>query len=173
MVIREMTLEECRDALAKGDVARLACESGGQPYIVPVYLAYDGEALYGFGTVGHKIDCMRANPLVCLEMDEVKSESDWMSVIVYGRYEELPDTPEYESARLHAHELLQKRAVWWEPAYVAGVHGDRAQPLTPVFYRIRITRMTGRRPHSVEDQPGPSTRSRSRLNRMLDRVLGR
>ena len=37
---------------------------------------------------------MRANPLVCVEWDEVTSFDHWISVIVYGRYEELPDASE-------------------------------------------------------------------------------
>lgn len=172
MVIHKMTLTECRKALAKAEVARLACESNGQPYVVPVYLAYDGKCLYGFSTVGQKIEFMRANPLVCMEIDDVKNQNHWMSVIVFGRYEELPDTPEYFAARSHALELLQKRAIWWEPAYIAGAHDDEAEPLTPIFYRINIDRMTGHRaPDSDEVQPVP--RTRSRLTRVVERVLGR
>jgi hypothetical protein len=173
MVIREMTPEECRRALAEADIARLACESGGQPYVVPVYLAYDGTALYGFSTVGRKIEFMRANPLVCVEIDDVESQSQWISVVVFGRYEELPDTPDNEAARLHTHELLQKRAMWWQPAYVAGTHGDLASPLIPVFYRIHIARMTGHRPDSIEPEAVPPTRARRRRSRLLDRVLGK
>lgn len=175
MVIQEMTLEECRNALAEAGVARLACESGGQPYVVPVYLACDGKCLYGFSTLGQKIERMRANPLVCVETDEFKSQNHWMSVVVFGRYEELPDTPEYKAVRLHALELLQERPMWWEPAYVVGAHRDRANPLTPIFYRIHLDRMTGHRvsPDSVEVQPVPPTRARSRLNRLLDRVLAK
>ena len=104
MVIHEMTLEECRDVLAEGHVARLVCEMNDQPYAVPVYLAYDGNYLFGFATMGYKIDCMRSNPLVCVEIDEVKSENQWMSVVVFGKYEELADTPEYQTTRAHAHE---------------------------------------------------------------------
>jgi len=48
MLIDEMTIEECRDALAQASLARLACEMDGQPYVVPVYLAYDGSDLIGF-----------------------------------------------------------------------------------------------------------------------------
>ncbi|MFY9608112.1 MAG: pyridoxamine 5'-phosphate oxidase family protein [Blastocatellia bacterium] len=175
MVIQEMTPEECRKALAETGVARLACESAGQPYVVPVCLAYDGKCLYGFSTLGQKIEHMRANPLVCLEIDDVKDQHHWMSVVAFGRFEELPDKPEFKAVRLHALELLQKRATWWEAACVAWAHGDRANPLTPVFYRIHLDRMTGRRvsPDSVEIQPAPTTRGHSRLNRLLDRVLGK
>ena len=68
---------------------RLACSFENQPYIVPVYLAYAARALYGFATMGQKIDWMRANPKVCVETDGVRSQTDWWSVVVQGRFEEL------------------------------------------------------------------------------------
>ncbi|HZM91010.1 MAG TPA: pyridoxamine 5'-phosphate oxidase family protein [Blastocatellia bacterium] len=172
MVIHEMTLEECRDVLAQGHVARLVCEMDDQPYAVPVYLAYDGTYLFGFATMGYKIDCMRSNPLVCVEIDEVKSENQWMSVVVFGKYEELADTPEYETTRAHAHELLQKRAMWWEPACVAVEHTEFPKTFAPIFYRIHIDRMTGHRalPDTV-DHPAAPAAGQSWLRKLLDRVL--
>jgi hypothetical protein len=92
---------------------------------------------------------MRSNPLVCLEIDERTSHHEWMSVVVCGRYEELPETPEFGPARAQAWEVLQRRAMWWEPAYVATPHREQ---FTPIFYRIHIRQMTGRRamPDPVE-----------------------
>jgi nitroimidazol reductase NimA-like FMN-containing flavoprotein (pyridoxamine 5'-phosphate oxidase superfamily) len=172
MLIYEMTVEECRDALAQANLARLACEMDGQPYVVPVYLIYDGNCLFGFSTMGYKIDCMRANSLVCVEIDDIKTQNQWMTVVVYGIYEELPDTPGYEAMRAHAHELLQKRAVWWEPACVTVANRDYPGPLAPIFYRIHIDRMTGHRasPDLVEVHPAPATKPRRWLSRLLDRV---
>lgn len=173
MVIHEMTLEECHDALAQANLSRLACQRDGQAYVVPVYLSYDGKYLYGFSTLGQKVDWMRANPLVCVEIDDVKSQNRWMSVVVYGRYEELPDTPEHKAVRLHAHELLQKRAMWWEPGCLAIEHRHSPNSLTPIFYRIRLDRMTGHQgsPDSVEGEPAPPTNARNWLSSVLDRVL--
>lgn len=175
MVIHEMTIEECRDALAHANVARLVCEMDDQPYAVPVYLAYDGTYLFGFATMGYKIDCMRSNPLVCVEIDEVKSENQWMSVIVLGTYEELPDTEKYKAARAHAHELLHRRAMWWEPAGVPVEGRKYPNSLAPIFYRIRIDRMTGHRgsPDRVEGLPAAPAKDQSWLNKLLDRVLPR
>lgn len=96
MIIRELSQEECLVALAKVRLARLACAFENQPYVVPVYLSYDEatRSLYGFTTPGQKIDWMRANPLVCVEVDEVAAYDTWTSIIVFGRYEELSDGPE-------------------------------------------------------------------------------
>ncbi len=172
MVIHEMTLTECHEALAQAHLARLACEREGQVYVVPVYLTYDGTYLYGFSTLGQKIDWMRANPHVCVEIDDVKSQILWTSVVVFGTYEELPDTLEHKASRLHAHELLQRQAMWWEPACVAVEHRDSPNSVTPIFYRVRLDRLTGHRasPDSVESQSAPPTNTRNWLSSLLDRV---
>lgn len=149
MLIHEMTEDECVAALEQVHFGRLACVRGDQPYIVPIYFSYDGKSLYAITTRGRKIEWMRSNPLVCLEIDERTSHYQWMSVVVFGRYEELPDTPKYEAARAHALEVLQKRTMWWEPACVPTENRERR---SPIFYRIHIAQMTGRRatPDPVE-----------------------
>jgi nitroimidazol reductase NimA-like FMN-containing flavoprotein (pyridoxamine 5'-phosphate oxidase superfamily) len=92
MLIREMNKNECLRVLAGSRLARLACAHENQPYVVPVYLAYDeaSRCLYGFTTPGQKVEWMRTNPLVCVEVDEVTSYDQWVSVIAFGRYEEFP-----------------------------------------------------------------------------------
>ena len=106
MVIREMSREECLRVLAGARLARLACAHENQPYVVPVYLAYHEASgcLYGFTTPGQKVEWMRANPLVCVEVDEIAAYDQWVSVIAIGRYEELPETPGSDGARLRAPE---------------------------------------------------------------------
>ena len=48
--------DECRAALGRVNFGRLACARDNQPYIVPIYFAYDGHHVYGFSTPGQKID---------------------------------------------------------------------------------------------------------------------
>ena len=145
MLIREMTRQASLDLLARTHLGRLACSQGSQPYVVPCYFVYNNNSLYSFATVGQKIDWMRANPLVCVEADEVVSPEEWMSVIVFGRYEELPDTPEYQPERAFAYNLLQKKAMWWEPVFVKTILHGTQRPLVPVFYRIHVGHITGHR----------------------------
>jgi uncharacterized protein len=52
---------------------------------MPIYFAYQPDRLYGFSSVGRKIEWMRANPRVCVEADEVTDHFHWTSVIVSGR----------------------------------------------------------------------------------------
>ena len=83
MFIHNMTEAECRQVLKAAQVGRLACAQGNQPYIVPIYFAYSEHHLYAISTLGQKIEWMRANPLVCLQVDELTSNDEWMSVIVF------------------------------------------------------------------------------------------
>lgn len=142
-MIQEMSRQESLDLLARTHLCRLACAQGSQPYVVPCYFAYNDKFLYSFSTVGQKIDWMRANPLVCVEADEVVNPQEWMSVIVLGRYEEL--TPEYESERVIAYNLLHKKTRWWEPGYLKAILHGTERPLVPVFYRIHVDQITGHR----------------------------
>ena len=159
MLIQELTSQESLDLLARTRLGRLACAQGAQPYVVPFYFAYDSGYLYSFSTVGQKVEWMRANPLVCVEAAEMVSPERWVSVIVFGRYEELPDTPEWQSTRRLAHTLLKRNAVWWEPAYVkTTLHGTQ-RPLVPVFYRIHSLQITGHRATPAPVTPPETGRS--------------
>jgi uncharacterized protein len=187
MVIREMSREECLRVLAGAKVARLACAYENQPYVLPVTLAYPGtsgggDCLYGFTTPGQKIEWMRANPLVCVEVDEVPNANQWVSVIAFGRYEELPgeETPDPQGRpdeRLVAHQILQSHAMWWataSAAHAARVHRDLGAPLVPVFYRVRMSKITGHEA-TREASDGIASTSAQKpcwLRRALQRVYG-
>lgn len=145
MLIGEMSVAECHRMLKKMSFGRLACARDHQPYVIPIYFALDESYIYAFSTLGRKIEWMRKNPLVCIEVDDVQHQSDWTSVVVFGHYEELPDTPEWKHERNRALELLQERTMWWLPAYVPSTYNGKRHSSTPVFYRIRIESITGYR----------------------------
>lgn len=176
MVIEELTDRECRAVLARTHLARLACSLNHQPYIVPIHVDFHDSNLFGFATLGQKIEWMRKNPLVCVEVDELSTDHQWTTVVMSGRYEELPDTSDYAYERSIAQYLFQRHAVWWEPASVP-LAGQRPRPL--VLFRILIVQMTGRRggpdrpqvPVLLDDAPD-GERSRGLLH-VLRRVLRR
>ena len=141
MLIQTMTIQECWQMLARNNIARLACARDNQPYIVPLRVDLDGDCLYGYSTLGRKIEWMRTNPLVCLECEELTTDRHWASVIVFGHYEELPHTPENEAPRQVAQRLFQKHPMWWEPAAVA----PDGEKRPAIVFRIHIASVTGRR----------------------------
>lgn len=151
MLISEMSGGQCRELIARLGFGRLACAHQDQPYIVPIYFAYEPDHLYGFSTFGQKIEWMRNNPRVAVEIDEVIDPMRWKSVIVRGRYEELPDQPAYQAERDQAQRLLEKRFLWWQTAYAAMLlrrkqaHSHHYPVDPPLFYCIHIESLTGHR----------------------------
>ncbi|HEY5883323.1 MAG TPA: pyridoxamine 5'-phosphate oxidase family protein [Pyrinomonadaceae bacterium] len=143
-----MSRSECEEVLNRANVGRLACARDNQPYVVPINFAFDDPYLYGFTTLGQKVEWMRSNPLVCFEVDEVTNQSEWTSIVGFGRYEELPDQPDYAETRKRAYACLQKRVMWWEPAFVSPGHRHQPHSLTPIVYRIHIDILTGHRANS-------------------------
>ena len=55
MVIRVINEKECRGALGRASLGRLGCSLNDQPYVVPVYLAYEADYIYFFSTIGQKL----------------------------------------------------------------------------------------------------------------------
>jgi nitroimidazol reductase NimA-like FMN-containing flavoprotein (pyridoxamine 5'-phosphate oxidase superfamily) len=171
MLIQTMKEDECHSMLTRSRLGRLACAHENQPYIVPIYFAFEHPYLYAFTTPGQKVEWMRDNPLVCLEVDEVEDSENWTSVVVFGRYEELREVPERREPSLHALDLLNKSAGWWQPGCASSVHRDPPRPVVPVFYRICIDRISGRRATSTPAGPdraspgSPTQDSQSRLRR--------
>jgi nitroimidazol reductase NimA-like FMN-containing flavoprotein (pyridoxamine 5'-phosphate oxidase superfamily) len=103
--------------------------------------AYHGNSLYCASTIGQKIEWMRENPLVAVEVDEIENAQHWESVIVLGRYEEILQTPEMRDRSQLAWSLLQEHTLWWEPGYVETILGGAERPMAPLYFRIRIERM--------------------------------
>jgi nitroimidazol reductase NimA-like FMN-containing flavoprotein (pyridoxamine 5'-phosphate oxidase superfamily) len=144
MLIHELTPTECRDILSRATLARLACARADQPYVVPVSFSYDAESncLFSFSTVGRKVDWMRENPKVCVEVDDVDDRFHWTTIVIFGRYEEIDGSVEHKDLRERALALFEGRSEWWLPG--AAKLAPREHPAV-VVYRIHVDRMTGRR----------------------------
>ena len=151
MLIQELTNEDNLNLLAHMHLGRLGCAQGPQPYVVPFYFAYADNHLYSFATIGQKIEWMRANPLVCVETDRIVNSEEWVSIIIFGRYEELPDEPKWKAERGLAYRLLQQKANWWEPGYTKTIAHGTERTLVPVYFRIRIVEISGH--HGASDSP--------------------
>jgi nitroimidazol reductase NimA-like FMN-containing flavoprotein (pyridoxamine 5'-phosphate oxidase superfamily) len=158
VLVEEMTAEECRKAMSSAVFGRLASVQDGQPYVVPVSFAVDGDYAYLFSMPGRKVDSMRKNPRVCLEVDDVNGQTSWASIVVLGRYEELPDTPDHRPDRMRAQRLLNGHPSWWLPGAVADAGRVASESVTPVFYRICMEHLTGRRGVPAPDEAARTAR---------------
>ena len=144
MLIHELSERDCFEVLGRGTLGRLGCARHDQPYVVPIHFSFDPDrrCLYAFSAIGQKIEWMRDNPKVCLEVEEIADSQQWTTVVVMGQYLEIQRTPEDAEVRRRAELLFEERQEWWLPAAgrtKAGEHG------AVVIYSIVIDRITGRR----------------------------
>jgi nitroimidazol reductase NimA-like FMN-containing flavoprotein (pyridoxamine 5'-phosphate oxidase superfamily) len=97
--------QEVENVIRHQLIGRLGCYADGRVYVVPVSYAYDGEFIYAFSREGMKVDMMRKNPQVCLQIDNMNYMDNWESVIIWGEFEELTE----REKRNYALEKLMNR----------------------------------------------------------------
>jgi uncharacterized protein len=142
-----LTEKQVDELIDKALYAHLGCQVGGKPYVVPISYARMGNDLVGHTNEGLKVRAMRENPVVCIQIDDVKGLSDWTSVILWGRFEELsgPDFVHAEQRLIDRYgpmyqenpddELVERDAF---PPRLNGKPADR------IVYRINVTERSGR-----------------------------
>jgi uncharacterized protein len=134
-MISEIGYRESRELLRNQNIGRLGCCINNLPYVIPVNYFFDGEDIYIHSLPGRKIQTMRANPYVCLQVDEIEDTFNWLSVIVFGRFEEVYDTAERD--RMLA-------AMFQRIPRLTPVESKARETLSDVIvFRIRIERITG------------------------------
>ncbi|HEX6184523.1 MAG TPA: pyridoxamine 5'-phosphate oxidase family protein [Pyrinomonadaceae bacterium] len=136
-MITRMSEEEVRTLLRAGRIGRLGCVADGYPYVVPINYVFDGESVVSHSLPGRKIDAMRSFPRVCLQVDEVRDQMSWKSVLVFGTFEELRNAGERERAL----GLLLSLFPQLTPVESL-IAADAGAPM-PVVYRVRVERITG------------------------------
>ena len=136
-MIKKMSRDESDALLRSQRLARLGCVSDGYPYVVPINYVYDGESVLSHSLPGRKIEAMRAAPRVCLQVDEVRDQFNWKSVLVFGTFEELTGSDE----RSRALNLLLSLFPRLTP--VESLIAEDANAPAPVVYRVRVERLTG------------------------------
>jgi hypothetical protein len=144
MLIHDLAHDECVQLLRRNSVGHLGCAKNDEPYVVPIHYSFDADlhVVYVVSTLGQKVEWMRANPRVCLTVDEITDKDHWSTVVLHGSYEELEDIPDSGHAQQRSQQLFQQRKEWWLPAM--GKHATEG-PRKVVIFQIRIDRMTGRR----------------------------
>ena len=134
-MINQLGERESRALLRGEATGRLGCSDHGKPYIVPVHYLFDNDYVYVQSPPGHKIDVLRDNPNACLQVDEVRDDAHWRSVLAFGLYEEVKDMKERER-------VLADMFKRWPRTTEVESQTKKAAPDTIIF-RIRVTDITG------------------------------
>ena len=140
--------DELHRILDEAMVMRLGMLDGDRPYVVPLNFAREGEDLWFHAAkAGHKLDCLRATPAVCVEVDHFLGlrngpsacddwSSNYESVIGFGTAEIVDDPATKRHAlRVIMHKYSGRED--WDFAE-ASVRGT-------VAVRIRLDSLSGKR----------------------------
>jgi nitroimidazol reductase NimA-like FMN-containing flavoprotein (pyridoxamine 5'-phosphate oxidase superfamily) len=161
--VQEMETKQIQELLRRVQYGHLACTDGRKPYLVPIHFAYEQPYIYVYTTEGKKTEMIRHNPRVCLQLEDVKDNKNWSSVIIDGEAEELTDSSDREKAlkaitRVNP-TLTPAVSIRWMDSWV--------RENIEVIYRIVPVETSGRESVLRSDsQPPfiPSKKSRSRLH---------
>lgn len=88
-MLGQLSPEEIEAVLTRNVIGRIGTAAEGKVYVVPVTYVYQDGYVLGHTSEGMKIEFLRSNPECCFEVDEMKSISNWQSVIAWGSFEEL------------------------------------------------------------------------------------
>ena len=136
-MIKRMSDDAAWALLRAGCLARLGCIADDSPYVVPINYAADGASVLVHTLPGRKLEAMRANPRVCLQVDDITDQYRWRSVLAYGTFVEIKNGA--ERARALGHLLAQ----FPELTPVESLIADDVAAPPPVIFRIRIDHITG------------------------------
>lgn len=81
----ELSPEECRAVLEQGRVAHIAQIDRDEPYVTPMsYVVLGGEFFFRTGQ-GRRLEALRRDPRVCVEVSRRREDAGWESVLLRGR----------------------------------------------------------------------------------------
>ncbi len=137
--MEQITKEEAKLILTNAPVAHLGVVIDDAPYVTPMSFVFDGDRILFRTMAGRKLEAMRANPSVCVEVARYdETTGDWVSVIITGQAKEVDDE---ELGAKAVDMLLEKyRSVLGSPLSRGGI-----QPIIglPHVVEILIDDITG------------------------------
>jgi uncharacterized protein len=147
-MIGKLTSQQIEELLSNNILGRIGCNDGAKTYVVPINYVYNEGFIIAHSVIGMKIEMMRKNPQVCFEVDEMKTLTNWKSVIAWGQYQELTEERDrYYAMKIFVDKMLHMKIseTAKPPELFEGrVHPHSQGTIKPVIYRIVLTEKTGR-----------------------------
>jgi uncharacterized protein len=139
--VEDMSPAEMHALLQQENFGHLGCARDSRPYVVPMHYAYDGKELFFFTTVGMKTQFIEANPLVCLQVEEITDSTHWRSVMVIGKANEITRPEETQQAM----KLITGKNPSLTPAISATQLDSLGRAVDIAIYRITPEIIDGRK----------------------------
>tara|TARA_R110000744_G_scaffold88464_3_gene172495 strand:- start:8602 stop:9057 length:456 start_codon:yes stop_codon:yes gene_type:complete len=147
-MIKNLKTEEGIRLLSDNYIGRLAFICQGNPYVVPITYYYDetSNSILGYSAEGHKMNAMRKNRSVSLEVDEITAVNNWQSILAHGIFEELQGSEAkfllHRFAQGVKNIIIRKEKII--PQSINAFSSKMNSPETPIVFRIKIVEITGK-----------------------------
>lgn len=151
---------EAWEVLARNHVGRLAFFNHGVVDIEPVNYVAEDSWLFLRSRSGTKLEVFAHHPYVAFEVDEIKSDLDWQSVVAHGTVYLM------SASSVGVDRVVYERAVRALRSYSpAALRTGDSVPSRTVVYGIHVDRITGRQAgrHAKTREP-----SAARIGRASD-----
>jgi nitroimidazol reductase NimA-like FMN-containing flavoprotein (pyridoxamine 5'-phosphate oxidase superfamily) len=84
-MIKELSRKAAEELLREQKIAHLGCVlPNGEPYVVPVNYLYMDKHIYIHTLPGRKLDALRKDSQICVQVERIKGSCRWESVIAFG-----------------------------------------------------------------------------------------
>lgn len=129
------------ELLQQSSFGHLACHVKDDIYLVPFSFTFEDGYIYSHSRPGKKIEMMRQNPKVCVQVEKIQDFYNWKSVIAWGHFEELQD----EEGLVAMRRLIKKMTEGEFNQRRSDLEVDFAAQLeSSIIYRIKIEKSSGR-----------------------------
>lgn len=145
----EMGADDCKKLLQRVGYGHLGLVRDTHPYVVPIHYAYDEPHVYIYTTEGKKTEIVRANPEVCLQVEDVNDANHWQSVIITGDAVQLTSKEEIAGAK----KLILAENPRLTPALSIRWMDSWERSNYEVVYRIMPITVTGRSTLDRDNKP--------------------
>jgi nitroimidazol reductase NimA-like FMN-containing flavoprotein (pyridoxamine 5'-phosphate oxidase superfamily) len=153
--IEEMDPGEIHDMISSENFAHLGCSRVDAPYVVPINYAFIDPYIYIYTTEGKKSEILHGNPKVCLQIEHIKSRTEWRSVIVDAIAYPVTDSEERERAV----KAILKTNPTLTPAISIHWMDDWVRENIEIIFRLEPTSRTGRKTKLSKIKPKSRRRS--------------
>ena len=137
-MIKILSENEARELLHNQKFGRLGCVlESGEPYVVPVNYLFKDDGIYVHVLPGQKLDAMRVNGKICLQVDKIEDSCRWQSAIAFGEFQEIKRM----NQKIEILKEFSSRFEHLTP--VEAMIEEQWNPGGLVVFRLNIKRITG------------------------------
>lgn len=147
-MIDKLTNDESLSVLSENNFGHIGCNDGFNTYIFPTNYVFDGNHVICHSQEGAKVQVMRSNRRVCLQVDKIKDRVNWKSIIIHGQFQELKDSRQRLNAiKIFLDNMLSLKGK--RPGKAKNESGKSVHPILNgsmhyVIYRIMLDEISGR-----------------------------